>query len=918
MPGTHEREGDREVLRKLTTTPLVGIPGKFDKVEHVGDPVLALKIMPPRPRKNVLARTRLDRRVMRQADVPVVIVEAPAGYGKTLLLAQWRRAAMAEGAAGAWLRLDEQDDDRRLLAGIAMAVQQATGRPGFGAQMEAARTDTEWPQNAPAALLAEWSRLAHPVVLVLDEFDRLTNPAAQSIARYLIANVPANGRIFLGARAIGDRPWLLELQAYGRLVLLDRTELAFTLEESIAFLKERLPSGISSNIAAQLHDRTGGWPIGLELFVAALDRANETPSVLTLIHTGSRRFAGTVIDEGIRNVAGFVVKSAVDAHTDDVAKFLTEVSILGVLNVEICKEVTRRGDAGELIAELRKSTPLIVDRQDGWFELHQVGADYLREQAAQLPQEHRRGLHMRAAAWLMRNECWEEATKHALEAGDDANALDCIEKCVDTLLASGKIELLDQWFKRLPAHEIRARPRLRLALAFRMAIKGAPEHAALVEDLASSKEPQERFTAAVVRAVGAMHIDDPDQAAATLSEWRERAESEDPVLLRSYYNVRRWLDTLDGLPRKYRQWGEGASPVLGKAALAGAETLHAHAITYLTNGQPLLATRLLTPALARFDESLGRRSSPALMTAITLASVANELDDLAQIRTLLADRIDRVDPPLLPELMSMGYIAIASLSLSEGQSNRALDQLEFLLERARASAFPRIQAIAALELIKFHGAAGRIEPCQRVLRELESIAENLSARHSLNAKPVRLLMHLAAAHTCCWADKDAKGAAVHCENAIELALSMRNRRLEFEARLLRAAAVYGQSGEISPDLAEVVNLARELRLNRMLREAEQFLHPALKRAVLAPIENEPRALRRARPSPDPSAMMTARELEVLHLLSRRMSNKEIAIALDIGAGTIKWHLKNLFLKIQATDRKQAVARARLLGLIDPQ
>jgi LuxR family maltose regulon positive regulatory protein len=890
--------------------------------ERTGDPVLTLKILPPRPRKNVLPRPRLDRPVLRQADVPVAIVEAPTGYGKTLLLAQWRRAAMAEGAAGAWLKLDEQDDARRLLHGIAMSMRQATGRPGFAAGVESWQPDADWPLNAAAGLLAEWSQLAHPVVLILDDFERLTSPEARVVAHYLIANLPPNGRIFLGARAISDRAWLMEQQAYGRLVLIGRSELAFTLEESVAFLKERLPTGLSSNIAAQLHERTGGWPVGLELFVATLDRTKETPSVLSLIHTGSRRFAGTIIDEGFRSVARYVVKSAVAARPAVMEKFLIEISILDRLNPRICTEVTRRADAGELIAQLRQATPLVVDREDGWSELHHIAAAYLREQAAALPPRRRRSLHARAASWLMRHQCWEEATGHAFEAGNEVAALDCIEKCAGALLASGNIELLDSWFNRLPGEEIRKRPLLRRTLAFRMAIKCVPEHAALVEDLASSTEPQERFTAAVIRALGAMHVDDPDAAASILAEWREHASSDDPVLLRTYYNVRRWLDGLDGRPRKYRQWGEGASPVLGHAAFAGAETLHAHAVNYLNNGQPLLASRLLVPALARFEESFGRRSTPALMTAITLAAVANELDDLVQVRTLMADRLDRVDPPLLPELMSMGYIAMANLVLSEGQANRALDHLEFLFERAQASAFPRIQAIAAVELVKFHTGAGRIEPCQRLLLELESIARRLQERESLHARPVLLLLHLARARTS-WAERDAQSAYTNCESAIEVARSIRNRRLEFEARLLRSAILHDRASEISPDLAEVACLARDLRLNRMIREAAQFLDPTLLRAIQVPAESEPRAARlrgpesrRARASWDSSAMMTARECEVLRLLSRGMSNKEIAIALDIGAGTIKWHLKNLFLKVQATDRKQAVARARLLGLID--
>lgn len=914
------KRGERHVqLRKLTTIPLIDFSSELDKMgQRPDDPVLALKIMPPRTRKNMLPRTRLDRRIMRSADKPVAIVEAPTGYGKTLLLAQWRRAAMLEGAAGAWLRLDECDNDRRLLHGIAMAVRQATGRPGFAAHIARIQGPSELALGAAAGLLAEWSQLARPVVLVLDDFDRLTDPSAQAVARYLVANIPPNGRIFIGARAIEDRPWLLELQAYGRLVLIDRSELAFTLEESIAFLRERLPKSLSSNIAAQLHERTGGWPIGLELFVATLDRASEAPPVLTLMHTGSRRFAGAVIDEGFRNVARYVVKSAVDARTGDMAEFLTEISILELLCLQICAEVTRRRDVVEMLAELRRSTPLIVDKEDGSFELHQVGASYLREQAAALPLRYRRRLHKRAASWLKRHGRWEAATKHALEAGDHASALDCIEQCVDTLVASGKIELLDQWIKRLPAQDVRARPRLRLALAFRMAIKGAPEHALLVEDLAASADPRQQFTAVVIRAVGAMHIDDPDSAASILSEWREDPGSADPVMLRSFYNVHRWLEVADGLPRKYRQWSEQASPVLGKAALVGALTLHVHAVNYLNSGQPLLARRVLVPALARFEESLGRRSSPALITAITLAAVANELDDSAQARTLLADRIDMVDPPYLPELLSMGYIALADLALNEGQSNRALDQLESLFERARASAFPRIQAIAGLELIRFHSCSGRIEPCQRILQELQSRVLCLQEIDSLNTKPAQLLLHLAAAYTNC-ADRNAQSAAGSCDAAIELARLMRNRRIEFEARMLRAAVIHAQLGEISADLAEVANLARELHLNRMLRQMMSFLHPDLQHAIQLPAQSEqcpaPRSdIARTRQS----SIMTARESEVLNLLSRGMSNKEIAIALDIGAGTVKWHLKSLFLKVQATDRKQAVARARLLGLIDPQ
>jgi LuxR family transcriptional regulator, maltose regulon positive regulatory protein len=263
---------------------------------HVhADPALSLKVMPPRPRKDMLVRQRLDLPFSRYADVPVVVAEAPAGYGKTLLLAQWRRTAMARGASAAWLTLDERDDERRLLEGLTLSLRQATGRADLALGLAGVPDDPEWGIKAAAGLLAEWSRLARPVVLLLDDFDRLTSEGAREIGRYVVANLPTNGRILMGMRGIDSRPWVLELQAYGQLSVVNRSELAFTLEESIAFLEQRLPGGLADNIAAQMYERTGGWPLGLELFVASITAQRGARSSLHAAQIGSGGFRGALV-----------------------------------------------------------------------------------------------------------------------------------------------------------------------------------------------------------------------------------------------------------------------------------------------------------------------------------------------------------------------------------------------------------------------------------------------------------------------------------------------------------------------------------------------------------------------------------------------------------------------------------------------
>jgi LuxR family maltose regulon positive regulatory protein len=323
------------------------------------------------------------------------------------------------------------------------------------------------------------------------------------------------------------------------------------------------------------------------------------------------------------------------------------------------------------------------------------------------------------------------------------------------------------------------------------------------------------------------------------------------------------------------------------------------------------AMRMAT-GLARFEAQLGRRSAPAVLVAVSLAAAACEQDDFEQMRLLLADRLDLLDPGVLPDAFALGFVAAASLAQHDGDEARARDLLELLLARARARGFARIQAIAIDELVKLNVAAGRLDVCVRLLEALEAASREAGARKSLNAGPITLQLRLVEARVRS-ASGDADAALAASEAAIELARSLRRRRLEFEARLLRAAAILALTGAPPDDLADLVSLAETLALWRMLREAD----PALRRWLpqRAAVREAPAACEPTRRGGEAPAGLTAREAEVLRLLSRGLSNREIADALDIGDGTIKWHLKNLFVKFEASDRRRVVARARTLGLI---
>ena len=383
-------------------------------------------------------------------------------------------------------------------------------------------------------------------------------------------------------------------------------------------------------------------------------------------------------------------------HRDLVAgneSFLVEISLLKHLSVELCAAVTGRANTAELVEQLRAKSGLLLDAEDRpWFRLHHLAADHLREAAARLPRAHLNALHRRAATWLMTRSFWADAAAHALEAGETAMAFDAMEHSLRSLLSAGRFELIDSWLTLLPAHEIVRRQRLRLSAAIRLAIRGVPQYRELVADLERSAEPRLQFAAAVVHALAASHADDPDAANAALRDWRDASVSDDQPMVRAYCNIRRWLGSLEG-----NETAVG-SPVslheVGAYPLSGSVSMYREALALMRAAKPQEASELLRPGLALLERALGRRSPPAVLLAVTMATLAVEQDDFESGHVLLADRLDLIDPALLPDGLAFGFQSAAAVAYHDGQAERAEDLLRLLLARATALELPRIRAYA--------------------------------------------------------------------------------------------------------------------------------------------------------------------------------------------------------------------------------
>jgi LuxR family maltose regulon positive regulatory protein len=350
----------------------------------------------------------------------------------------------------------------------------------------------------------------------------------------------------------------------------------------------------------------------------------------------------------------------------------------------------------------------------------------------------------------------------------------------------------------------------------------------------------------------------------------------------------------------------------------------------LWEGQVRLTENLLRPALAAAEGDLGRRDPLVCMLAAVLAAAVWEQDRPQDAIALLANRLDVLERTGLPDAVYLGYRTAARIAAAEGAEDRALELLEGLRAAGEARNLPRLVVTSLAEQARLHAQRFRAETCRALCERIDAIlARDDVPKGRLWRRNVELPRQLAAASAAI-AAQDWSGALDPLARADELAKAIGLGRVRIEIMGLRAFSLDRDGSEAEPLLREAMDLAAALGLARPFADAHPALGEWAARVAAAAEQRDGHAAdprlqpaRGAAPRPavlprmNPSMALTPKERKVLELLARNLSNKEIAMAMQIGEETIKWHLKNVFGKLAAGTRKQAVRRAHLLGLLEP-
>jgi LuxR family maltose regulon positive regulatory protein len=904
------------------------------------DALLATKLHMPRPQPGFVPRPRLAQALSEGLARGRVLVCAPAGFGKTSLLADWAHRA---GRPVAWLGLDASDNDpARFWRYVVAALDQA--QPGIAERLEPLLVPP--PRSFDGLVTALINELAAQpargeALLVLDDYHLIDSAPVHESVAFLLENLPPGLLLAISGRADPPLP-LARLRDRGQLTELCATELRFTTEEAAALLSAGAGSVLPDTAVTALTARTEGWAAGLQLAALSLRGRTDTAEFVAAF-SGSHRF-----------VLDYLADEVLDGQPGPVRAFLLETSVLERLSGELCDAVTGRSGSQAMLHDIERAGLFLVplDEVRGWWRYHHLFADLLRTRLEQEQPGRVRELHRAAAAWSDEHNLGDDAIRYALAAGDPAWATQVVERYVDGLLRRGEGVTLRRWLSTLPVELLRARPRLCLAQGFSAVVSGQVEAIEpLLDDAerafaATGGQPDERPVGpprgvlanvpagiAFLRAELARLRGD----AAGAADWDRQARAqlgEGDFYLRTL--VRANLAVADWLRGELEPAERTLAEALAERRAAGEDYLATRVCHDL--GQVQRAQGNLDAALATYRQALEigadvSRPPPHLGLAhVGLAEVLYERDELAAALDHATRGIALCRPLTFTPPLAAGLAALARIRQAYGDAAAATAAMG---EAAQVGPSPHV--VALLNPVPSQRARLLLAQSDITAASQWSKAAGLSPEDEPDYPREPAYLVLARILLA----QDRPGAALTLLQRMLATAASQDRTgsvIEIQALRARALAARGDHAGALGALAEAVTLGGPQRYVRVFADEGAPMRALLAR--LSAARKDQRAntrdidpdylaellracgqagaapLRRATAAlPGMAEPLTDREAEVLRLLAAGRSNQRIAHELVVALDTVKKHVTHVLGKLGATNRTEAVARARQLGLI---
>ncbi len=905
----------------------------------------------------------------------LTLISAPAGFGKSTLLAEWVSTIdpgsqiAGEGSppplAFAWLSLDERDNDlTRFLTYLVAALQGLAPDTGQIALSALSSPESPSMEAVLTSLINEIARLPLiegetnlPFALVLDDYHWIYSQRVHEATTFLLEHLPPQMHLVIATRADPPIP-LARLRGRGQLLEFHADDLRFSLKQVGEFLNGVMDLDLSQPVVEDLAAYTEGWIAGLKM--AAVSLRDRSPQSRAGIYDGSSRLIGD-----------YLLEEVLQSQPAEVQSFLLQTSILDRLCDPLCDAVTGRPAGQPALEQIERANlfllPLDVD--GNWYRYHHLFAALLQKHLEQTDPATLPLLHHRASAWYAANDLPAPAIEHALAAGEAELAATLIEEVLDQTLRRGEFVFLLGWLDLLPPSLVNARPRLGAYHALVMILAGRP----LEEVETKMRRAAENDTRGLVsgqitllQALLAVMRGDGQRGYDLSLQALELLPEEDRFLQSLLFRNLAMVYKLTGDVRASRRAIEESARIAQTSGdvLSTIVSQHLLADVCMLSGQLHEALLLYQSALELAVDQEGRPMLIAAKSMISMGEVYREWNELETAASYLTRAIDLVGQ--WAEIWSLSaYIILARVRQAQGDLNAARKSIQIARQMAISYDSSEVDDlfVAAYQarmwllqdnldgmlrwaqergLEKYAAKTKPASPAKTLPADAKKrpLVPDARARPVSPARMGQMPYYLQEFELITLARLYlAQGRFARAEKVLrpvlEAAEDLGRSNTIIEIMALQALALQGSASQGRGDFAEVTRyLKRALTLAEpggyvrlfvemgpemgqlLARLAQQGFAPDYSGRLLSAFDLPGEMVRVSSPGLQPLLEpLSERELEVLRLLTTHLTSTEIAFELSISANTVRFHTKNIYSKLGVHSRAGAVTQARALALL---
>jgi LuxR family transcriptional regulator, maltose regulon positive regulatory protein len=906
------------------------------------DLLIHTKLHLPFIRAEVVHRPRLQKRIMEGLRGPLTLITAPAGFGKTTLVASCISSC---GLPAAWLSLDKSDNqDGRFLTYLVAALQKVNPSAGNEAEKLLKAVQPASPEIVLTSLINELDVANVETALVLDDYQLIDSRAVHDDVSFLLEHCPQSFHILIVTRSDPPLP-LARLRGRGQTVELRAVDLRFTGQEAAQFLNDVMQLQLDSESVKALADRTEGWIAGLQM--AALSM-RDREDVLGFI----KGFSGTS-----RYILDYLLEEVLARQTPEIQRFLLYTSILDRLSAQLCDAVLSI-DASDSIFHVSSASMLEylereniflvpLDDQRIWYRYHHLFADLLRtELQKSLVIQGIAQLHLRAALWFEQNGSTLEAIHQASLASDFDRVERLIEQNYFELMNHGEMISIKFWTKKLSKELIYSRPRLCIYEALSRSWFGQLDEADVLLKEAEKRirsqhsDPEMHsmlgFLIYVQSRVAALHGNMRRAIALNLSA-RDNTPA-DNLAMQLTIGITLGLEYfLDGdfiravkTLEKVIEWGYSFNDITDGIAAYGIL-----ARLYALQGRLHKAYEQHQKAEQWLNMATGSHLGAKGLIEVGIADVLYEWNDLNAALVHIEQGLDLIPLWGKTDDMVMALTTLSRIHFAQGNRHSASEAMEKAIQLIQAcGVFSEARNAVETAQIRFFLAHG---DRRSAAQWADSFEQNSHQKMDDLDDPFRFrdeAVQIARVRVFMAQNKldDAMGLISTLE---ENAQSFGRIGRLIEIKILKALSMQKMGNIVRANnaLAESLALAEPEGYLRVFLDEGQPIQMLLNQWVTCTTTNPLHKyatrlssqldaelqLRTDREKPSPANNfidpLSARELEVLKLMALGRTNQEIARLLVVAPGTIKAHAASIYRKLDVANRTEAVARARQFGLL---